>query len=633
MCGIAGLLTLDGRPADPQAARAMAHAIAHRGLDGEGLWHEGPIALSHRRLAIRDLSPSGAQPFHSACGRVVAVYNGEIYNEAPLRRELEQRFGLVSRSRSDAEIIPAGYLAWGLDIFNRIEGFFAIALWDRSESRLMLARDGFGIKPLYVQKDRTTLRFGSESKAPLADSSWRSSIRPERLHTLLALGHLGPADSLFEGVDQVPPGCIRIIEGDRDRNVTFWQPTRRPQNLSRAEGVDRLLALLPRIIDEQLVSDVPVGILQSGGIDSTLVTLTLPPDAKTPLFTVHFSEAGYDETGCARAVATRAKRPVIVVKLPDASEAEAIFRRVVHHLDGEVGDSSAFATFRLAEEVGRHVTVVLSGDGGDELFAGYPTYQADRLAAKLAPILHLLPMRAIGLQARRMAGVGNARVGLMERVVRFCLGCVEPTPHVTWRRYLDPCDASTLYGPALSELLDAGIDPLAGYARALQNARGTIVDRALLADQRYYLPADMLLKVDRTSMAHGLEVRVPLLDRRVADLAASIPADVLMPRTGPSKAVLRGAASRLGAPPSVTKGPKRGFNVPVNRLLGTSLRPLADRLCGPDAGIFSPYLRPDAVREFWTSHKNGRVDRGYVIWTLLTFAVRREQLGTRLADA
>ena len=633
MCGIAGLLTLDGRPADPGIARAMARAVAHRGPDGEGDWHEGTIALAHRRLAIRDLSPAGDQPFHSACGRIVVVYNGEIYNEAPLRAELERAHGLISRSTTDTEIIPAGYLAWGIELFGRLEGIFAIALWDRQEQRLLLARDGFGVKPLYVQKDATSLRFGSEPKALLADTAWRASVDPRRLHTLLALGHLGPAESLLAGVEQVPPGAIRAIGRDGDRTTTFWRPFRRPGTIGVAEAVDAVAALLPRVVEQQLISDVPIGVLQSGGIDSTLLTLSLPKQPATPVFTVRFAEQSHDETALAAAVAAQAARPHVIVDLPDDTGAETTFREMVHHLDGELADSSAFAAYRLAREVRKHVTVALSGDGGDEVFAGYPTYQATRLASRLAPLLRLLPMHGLGQLIRRTTGPAETRVPLTDKLARFCLGCAADVPHVTWRRYLQASDAAALYGARLAPLLAPGNDPLAGYAESWRNAEGTIIDRSLLADQCYYLPADMLTKVDRTSMAYGLEVRVPLLDRRVAELAASIRASLLYPARGPSKAILRGAARRLGAPAEVVTARKRGFNVPVNRLLAGALRPLAQRLCGADADLFAPFLRPEAVRDLWRQHASRRIDHGYVIWTLLTLGVRREQLGSRLSDA
>jgi asparagine synthase (glutamine-hydrolysing) len=234
---------------------------------------------------------------------------------------------------------------------------------------------------------------------------------------------------------------------------------------------------------------------------------------------------------------------------------------------------------------------------------------------------------------RRIAGQAETRAPLTEKIMRFCLGCKAAVPHVTWRRYLQVSDAAALYGPLLAPLLEPDNDPLAGYAEGWRKAEGTAIDRSLIADQCYYLPADMLTKVDRTSMAYGLEVRVPLLDRRMAELAASIRASVLYPTGGPTKAVLRGAARRLGAPEPIVAAPKHGFNVPINRLLAGALRPLADRLCGADADVFAPFLRPDAVRKLWRRHKSRHIDHGYVIWTLLTLGVRRQQLGARLSDA
>ena len=237
----------------------------------------------------------------------------------------------------------------------------------------------------------------------------------------------------------------------------------------------------------------------------------------------------------------------------------------------------------------KHVTVALWGDGGDEFFAGYPTYRATLIAARLAPIVRLLPMRGVGRLIRKIAGQAETRVPLTEKITRFCLGCAAAVPHVTWRRYLQASYPAALDGPLLAPLLEPGNDPLAGYADAWHSAEGGTIDRSLIADQCYCRPADMLTKVDRTSMAYGLEVRVPLLDRRMAELAASICASALYLARGPTKAVLRGAARRLGAPEPIVTAPKRGFNVPINRSPAGALRPLAERLCGTEADVFAPF--------------------------------------------
>ena len=625
------MLSLDGEPADPAVAAAMSAAIDHRGPDGQGVWHEGPICLGHRHLAIRDLSSAADQPFHSACGKVVATYNGEIYNENELRDELERAHGLISRTTCDIELIPAGFLAWGLDLFDRLEGIFAIAIWDRTAQRLVLARDGFGVKPLYIQRDEKRLRFGSETKALLADTTWPAVFGAEQLHTLLALGHLGPAQSLIAGVEQLPPGSVRVVDQRTDRESIFWCPFRSPSPMTADGARDAVLDLLPEVVEQQLISDVPVGVLQSGGVDSTVVTLSLPESAQCSLFTVRFQDEDYDESGVAQDVAQIAGRHTQTIDLPEYGGTEHAFRQVVHYLDGETADASALAMFRLAERVREQVTVALSGDGGDELFAGYPTYAATRLAALIKPLAPGLSV--LSQAARRLAGVRQERIPFWEIVARFCAGLSSAVPHTSWRRYLQSNDAEVLYGPGLRPLLEARADPLAGYAEAWHQARGNVLDRALLADQCYYLPADMLIKVDRCSMAHGLEVRVPLLDRRLAAIAASIPSSVLYPTMGPSKAVLRAAAAQLRAPTGAWRGRKRGFNVPINRLLATALHPLVDRLFGRDADIFVPYLKPDAARRLWRQHANGEINHNYALWTCLTFAVRREQLGSRVATA
>jgi asparagine synthase (glutamine-hydrolysing) len=624
MCGIAGLLRTDGRDADLTLVQRMTRRIAHRGPDGEAYWNDGPIALGHRRLAIRELGPEGDQPFHGVDGSVV-MFNGELYNDKEIAAELGREIGFQRRTTCDTEVIPAAYAAWGLEAFNRIEGIFAIALWDRRRKRLVLARDGIGTKPLYIAESPGQLAFASEVKALLVDPATSRTMSAPDLAHMLAMGYPPPDRTLLEGVRQLSPGTILTIDADGMEEHQFWRPTRGPfPHRDPDEAAEAFLEVFARVVDEQLVSDVPVGVLQSGGIDSSLVSLSLPRDRDVPLFSVRFSEASHDESALAQSLARSGGREIVWVDLPMGADAEADLKAVVDAVDGQLADSSALAVYRLSGVVRRHVTVALSGDGGDEFFGGYPTYRATKLAHAVGGLMPSAVWMQLAQGLHGASGVSEARIPLQEKAYRFAAGLAQAEPHTAWRHYLPRWKQRQVYGPALSGL--AGADPFTGYAQAYASANGDVIDRAMLADQRYYLPSDMLVKVDRASMANSLEVRVPFLDRRVMDLAGQIHNTALI-KGSETKRTLRRALRKLGGPADVAGTKKQGFNIPMNRLLRTDLRALADRLLDREADVLAPYISPDGARKLWRDHREGRQDEKYALWTLLTVALWREKEG------
>lgn len=621
MCGIAGIADFGGRPVDAATVRAMARSLAHRGPDGEGVYMDpqGRAGLGHRRLAVRDPSSAGAQPMTDAGGGIAISFNGEIYNDAALRGILEREHGVTFRSRCDAEVIPAGFLAFGEAIFDRLEGMFAVALWDAREGRLWLARDGVGVKPLFVARDGARYRFASEVKGLLADPGQAFRLSPRGLHAYLAQGYVSPEATLLEGVMQLPPGTVRRIDASGVRDRRFWRPERRPDIRRLPDALDAFGTLWPQVLSDQLASDVPLGVLQSGGIDSSLVTFSLRDRPGLPVFTARFDEPSHDETRLAAETAAAAGVQQHVVPVASGDVA-ADFRDVVHHFDGQVADSSGLAFYALARAVRRRTVVALSGDGADEFFGGYPTYRATQVAAFAGRFLPGAPLRAAGRLLARVGAGSEARLPASEVLSRFLFGLAEgPRCHAHWRRILPAHRMAGLYGPGLAELAGAE-DPLAGYHEALREASGSAVDRALLADQRFYLPADMLHKVDAMSMAHALEIRVPFLDRRVMDLAGRLDADLLAPLRGPSKRVLREALRRAGAPEGVAGAPKRGFNVPLTRLLRGPLAAAGDRLLDREAGRLEPWLRADGVRSLWRDVRAARAREPYAVWALLSLA-------------
>lgn len=623
MCGIAGIFHRDGRPADSRAVAAMSAALVHRGPDGESSWLDGPVGLAHRRLAIRDLSHAGRQPMLDASERIVVTYNGEIYNDRELRSELERSFGFRFRSTCDTEILPYAYLAWGEAMFERLEGFLAIGLWDRQERRLILARDGIGIKPLYYSESSSSVLFASEIKGVTASGEVAARIDPMALHTYLAAGHPGTRQSLYQDIKQLPPGTmVGFTERERTER-RFWRPVRAPVIRDLDEAVVRLQSTIEAVVKSQMVSDVPLAVLQSGGIDSSLISLTLGRlGLKPPLFTAGFTEKSHDETAVAQQIATAAGLSLNVIDGEAGEDAEAALRAVVYHFDGQCADTGALGFYHVAGAVRRHSTVVLSGDGGDEFFAGYETYAATMMAER---VRHVIPHGLAGLTGRlAYASVrGNEkRLPAAAQLARFALGLGEAgnSPHLQWRRLVPRFLAERIYDRGMADLASA--DPFAEYAEYYSEPHANVLDRALIADQRFHLQS-VLTKVDAMSMAHGLEVRVPILDRRVMDLAGSLDVSLLNPwPKGAPKYVLRKLAERLGMPGDAAWSRKRGFNVPIAQLMRRGgLRPICDRVLDRDADVFAPFMKPEAIRQLWHAHRETRSDNAFALWPILTLGI------------
>ena len=598
----------------------MTDQLIHRGPDDSGVWIDGNIGLGHRRLSIRDLSVAGRQPMSDPSGRVLVTYNGEIYNDRELRQELESEHGFEFRTRTDTELLPLGYLAWGDDLFRRLEGMFAIGLWDRKEKRLLLVRDGIGIKPLFYHADEDQVVFGSEVKAVLEGGQPASALDPASVHTFLAAGFPGPGATLVKGVRQVRPGTYMSFSANGASEHVFWRPRRSGEIVRLDDALDEFCALLPSVVKSQLVSDVPLSVFQSGGIDSTLVSLTLRQVGATPpLFTASFRQASYDETDLAADVARAAglKQNVLAVEV-DQHPIET-FRAIVHYFDGQCADTGAYAFYRLCGEVRKHSTVVLSGDGGDEFFGGYETYRASRHAARLQPWLPSALTALVGRGAYWMGAGDESRLPLSAVASRFALGLSVggSDAHMQWRRLVPNFLLPLLYGPEMRPYL--GTSPFAEYESCADDVAANSLDRWLLSDQRFHIQS-VLAKVDAMSMAHGLEVRVPLLDRRIMDFAGRCAGTLLAPSKGPGKMLLRRAAERLGAPPSVLAGRKKGFNVPIARMLRTVLAPLGDLWLDRNADVLTPYLAAGAVRKMWREHLHRQANHAFAIWPILILA-------------
>lgn len=638
MCGFAGFIQPGGFSDDiaTRSLGAMTGCVTHRGPDDAGVWLDGEagVALGHRRLSILDLSPAGSQPMASPSGRYVVVFNGEIYNHEDLRA-LAGGPSVAWRGHSDTESLLAAFDAIGIEMaLRRAVGMFAFAVWDRRERVLTLGRDRLGEKPLYYGMQGGTLLFGSELKALRAHPAFEGSIDTDALASYLRYAYVPAPLSIHRGVRKLPPGCIwRWHAGsaatDLDDPVAYWSleeamaaGARDPFRGDDEEAADELEALVARSVGLQRVADVPLGAFLSGGIDSSLVVAQMQRQASDPVrtFTIGFSERAYDESEAARAVARHLGTDhTEMIVTPE--EAMAVIPSLPRVYDEPFGDASAIPTWLVAQLARRHVTVALSGDGGDELFAGYGRYHrtsalwqtAQRLPAVVRGTAHAglraVPDAAVqGLLTRLGVGRHPHLFGDRVRGLRAAFGARTSDPLYAARisRWPDP-----------GGLLQADATPPPTWAETRPTDRTHPTERMMATDTRSYLPDDVLVKVDRAAMAHGLETRVPLLDHRVVAFAWSLPHDMRV-RDGRSKWLLRQVLYRHVPRELVDRG-KQGFGVPVDVWLRGPLRDWAEDLLSTRSLETEGPFRAAPIRRAWHEHLKGDVDWQRRLWPILVY--------------
>jgi asparagine synthase (glutamine-hydrolysing) len=614
MCGIAGFANVDGRPADAGLLRRMTDAVGHRGPDGDGFHLDGAVGLGHRRLAIIDLV-TGDQPMASVDGRTWIVYNGEIYNYRELRAELAAR-GATFRTTSDTEVVLAAYEAFGVECLGRLRGMFALAIWDGRRRELFLARDRVGIKPMLYTWDGKRLAFGSEIKALLADPSVPRELDWESLRDYLVFKYVPSPRTIFRHVRKLEPASYLVLSLDRGTIETgrYWGLRFAPDHSrSEAEWEERLGVELADSVRSHMVADVPVGAFLSGGLDSSTVVAYMAQAAPGRLrtFSIGFDEADFDELGYARQVAARygTAHSEYVVK-PDALE---VLPRLIDQLDEPFADSSSIPTYYVSKITREQVTVALSGDGGDENFAGYRRYAR-------AEALHRRMDRGLGRLARPLLGLAGRMLPHGARG-RGSLELFGADPIARYFRLIAAQDArglSRLLSPAARVHVALDGD-LAGDFRRRAAAAGApdYVSTLQALDIETYLPEDILAKVDAMSMAVSLEARVPLLDHRLMEFLATMPTSLKL-REGAGKAVLRRVmADALPAP--VLGRPKMGFGVPLatwfRRELADHTRDVLLDRRARERGVFDPR----AVQALLDEHRAGTRDRATQIWSLLVF--------------
>ena len=617
MCGLAGVLTFQGDPLpDRQRLGAIADTLRHRGPDAEGFFLDDAaapaVALVHRRLSIIDLSHVADQPLANEDGTVQVALNGEIYNFRELREELAARH--TFRSQGDSEVIAHLYEERGLDAIPALDGMFAIVIWDAGRRRLVLARDPFGKKPIYYWTDGRRLFFASEIKALLAGGV-PAEMNEAALGEYLAFGYVPTPGAFFRGIRKLPPASLLVADaGGVHEPQAYWDlsfaPAGEAKPVAMGEAKERVLELLTSAVRKRLIADVPLGLLLSGGVDSSavaaLMARLIPGKLKT--FTVGFEGASaYDE----REPAGRVARHVGSEHYPSVVEPHAaeLIETLLHHHDEPFGDSSALPTYLVAREARRHVTVAVNGDGGDETFAGYERFHAAVLADRIPR-----PARSALRAAARLLPEGSDYLGTLRRIRRFTDKATRPFDEriFGWSTFFDLPEIAALDADAVFDrerILSSYRENLARCASA------SPLSRLLYLNARTYLLDDLLPKMDRMTMAHGLEARSPFLDRSLVEYVAGLPDD-LKRRGSRGKVVLRAAVADL-VPKEILDRPKHGFGVPLGDWFRGELRSMVEDtlLSQPRLGR---RLKVDGVRRMFADHLAGRVDRGHQLWTLLT---------------
>ena len=599
MCGICGLVAPKGRP-DPALVERMNAALVHRGPDEGSVDELGRCVLGHRRLQVIDLA-TGSQPVANEAGDVVAVFNGELYNFSSLREELAAT-GHEVPGTGDTPVIPHLYEEDGPGFVRRLGGMFALALWDAPRERLVLARDRVGKKPLlWTLLPDGTIAFASELKALLQLPSLRREVDPAALDAYLALQYV-PGGTGLRSVVKLPPGHVLVLEGGAPRVEPYWQLERRREQLGEREWLERVRETVGAAVRRRLVADVPLGALLSGGIDSSIVVAEMARAGGTVrTFTVGFGDERYDEREFARAVAERyGSQHEEIVADPDVTE---LLPRLAGAFDEPLGDEAALPQFLVAELARRHVTVALTGDGGDEAFAGYERYAAVGLARRLA-----LPGAGLAARALRRAGRGEPR-SRANRAGRLLEVAALPARE-RYGRLVEVFPASLR-----AALWEPEFFSSPAPAWRLLGDPGEGVAGLQLLDVRTYLPGDLLLKADLASMAHSLELRSPLLDHEVLELGVSLP-DSLKVRGLRGKYALRRAFVEV-LPPAVASRAKAGFGVPITRWFRGELRDLAHDVLLDGRARGRGQLRPAAVEQLLADHASGRADHGHRIWCLV----------------
>jgi asparagine synthase (glutamine-hydrolysing) len=625
MCGITGAIwTNPDRAIDPAVLRRMTDSIRHRGPDGDGnyfsdLQFRPPyestpgVALGHRRLAIIDLA-TGAQPMSNEDGTIWITFNGEIYNYQDLRHRLDGA-GHKFRTDSDTETIIHLYEDEGPDCFTHLNGMFSLAIWDSNRRRLVMARDRLGKKPLAYRHDPGRLLFASELKSILCVPGLPREIDPAAIDEYLTYQYVPHPNCIFRGYRKLPPGHLAIYENDTLTVRPYWQPDFSVEHpITQPAAVEELRHLLDSSVKMRMRSDVPLGAFLSGGIDSSIIVALMQRHSSAPVktFTIGFPVPEYDESKYATAVARHlhTDHHVLEVK-PDALE---ILPKLAHHYDEPFADSSAIPTWYVSELTRRHVTVSLSGDGGDELFAGYPRYRAAHAASYFD---RFTPLRSlVASPCWQSLPASGRQKSFLRRLKRFSEAIALPPAkrYLNWIGIFQERQRGELYQDDFAAQLTSDPAQFLNSAWKRCGKRDTVTC-ASLTDLVTYLPCDLMTKVDIASMAHSLECRAPFLDYRLVEFAAALPIS-LKYRWGQGKRLLRDAFGDL-LPSEVFTRRKMGFGVPLDNWFRHELKPLGTELLLSPSALSRQFFRPESIASLWNAHESRHYDHSNRLWALI----------------
>lgn len=618
MCGICGGILFDrSRRMDLTLIERMTSTLVHRGPDDKGIYCKGATGLGHRRLSIIDLSPLARQPLSNEDDTIHILVNGEIYNYRPLRESLVEK-GHIFGSRSDSEVALHLYEEQGEGFVKDLFGMFSICIWDERAKRLLLVRDRSGQKPLFYSITEEGLFFGSEIKAILANPKISKEIDIEGLHDYLTFQYVPHPKTIYKAIKKLPAAHYLLWENGRVSIKKYWDIdyTQKRQDCPVEKLIEEFLALFEDAVRIRLMSDVPLGAFLSGGIDSSAIVAMMSRLSDRPVktFSIGFEDDSYNELPYAKRIAElyNTDHYEYIVK-PDATE---ILPKIIWHYDEPFADSSAVPTFYLAKMTRQKVTVALNGDGGDESFAGYHRYVADRLAAVYTRVPAWLGPGILEWTARILP-CDYRHKGFVRRLKRFAdaMGERPERRYCRWICFFDNHTKAALYTNDLAEQLKASdsYQYIEGwYERALATG---FLDKTLYVDVHTYLPDDLLVKVDIATMAHALEARSPFLDHRVMEFAASLPEDLKL--RGINKKYFLKQAFRGIIPKRLLNRPKMGFGVPIDIWFRGALREMAyDTLLSKKA-IWRGYFRPEGVKQLLDTHCQKKGDHSYRIWALL----------------
>ncbi len=629
MCGICGIMTLGSTPgrADQDLIDRMTDSLSHRGPNDRGTWSDDRVSLGHRRLSVIDLSSAGHQPMENEDGTVIIAYNGEVYNFQELKKKysLEHR-GHVFRSQTDTEVLVHLYEEIGLDMVQELNGMFALAIWDARHGQLHLIRDRYGIKPLFYQLDQGHFRFGSEIKSIIADARVTRKPSLQALHDFLTFNYVPGTQTAFDGIHEISPGHLMtvdktgIVQQKRYWDLDFTVD----HSIDEQSAVQRSYELMDLSVRRRLIADVPIGVLLSGGLDSsTLVALmSKHTSERIHTYSVGFEDQSFNELPYAKIVADQFNtihREVLIT----ADSVKAMLPKYLSFIDEPYGDGSAIPTYYVCQSAKDEVVVVLSGEGGDETFAGYETYAAYQASKWFSHVPQILRNKVISPLVHRLPA-SDKKLSLEFKLKRF-LGGQDLAPelaHLWWRIVLNESQKMDMYSDSVRDEFVAERSDR-HFSKAYQRSEASDVLSGLMyIDSSVFLPDDLMIKNDRMSMAHSLEARVPFTDPELTGYLASVPPKLKMKRM--RKKHLMRLAMQNDLPDSILNKKKVGLEMPYSRWLKHELNDLMKHYLGPDNLMATGLFKPGPIKQLIDNHESGRVDNGRPLWGLLNYMMWHE---------